>query len=221
VVAQPYQQATAIAPVATVGTIQVYISRNLTGAPPEEIASEAIRRTYSLYDVRGSAPEVVYLRRVTASELPRLGLGIRPNFYGEEPPLMFVLVRGDFDMASSRTRAPAPVGNSSISQAHYVAFVYNLRTGNPIMVIPDSDGARFGAILNNPDLPGIIPTDDIEAPTPSAGAGPTYTPPPAGTPLRSLYPVPSTMQPIPASTSPASPQATVSPGPGSSPGTGR
>ncbi len=68
----------------------------LTNASEEEVRRHALAKVQQDFVVRGGAPRVVLTRRVTRDDLPALDLPRIPRATIEEPPLMLVIIKGDF-----------------------------------------------------------------------------------------------------------------------------
>ncbi len=68
----------------------------LTNASEEEVGQHALAQVQEDFVVRGGAPRVLLARRVTRDDLPALDLPHIPKVVIEEPPLMLVIIKGDF-----------------------------------------------------------------------------------------------------------------------------
>ncbi len=68
----------------------------LTNASAEEVGQHALAQVRQDFVVRGGAPRVLLARRVTRDDLPALDLPHIPKVVIEEPPLMLVIIKGDF-----------------------------------------------------------------------------------------------------------------------------
>lgn len=126
-----------------------YGARNLVGASPEQVGQFAVDYFVSANQVRSGTPQVLDTRPIKGDELPELDLGC-PLESGviEEPPLMLVVLRGDFDLnfAGSMTRN-SPSGSS------YVAAIFDVWSAQPTFITSSQDGTGFSKVLNNPALP--------------------------------------------------------------------
>lgn len=129
----------------------------LTDAPTEEIKQAVLRYTHNRFQVLSDQVTILLVRPVKAAELSALGLPDMAFPPEQEPPLMLVVIKGDFDV-QNLSRAgfisePFLVG--------YIAYVLDLRAGGPIITSVSRDGSRFKKLLNDPSLPDpVVPTID-------------------------------------------------------------
>ncbi|HEX2172234.1 MAG TPA: hypothetical protein VHL09_07295 [Dehalococcoidia bacterium] len=83
--------------------------------------------------------------------------------------MMLVIMKGDFD----RSAAPGSRGlDLSAMKVQYMAYVFELDDGRPIMQLYSPDGRLFKRALNDPSLPdhpvtpiGRMPTLESQGPT--------------------------------------------------------
>ncbi|MBW4575999.1 MAG: hypothetical protein KME08_12025 [Aphanothece sp. CMT-3BRIN-NPC111] len=125
--------------------------RPLINASAEEVGQSAIDYTRDQFTILSGTPEVVLTRRMTAAEFSVTGLG-QMGFGGGEPPIMLVVVKGDFDV-SNFGRFRAFDSSSSPTQVKYIGYVFDLRAGMPCLTATGLTGEYFRRALNDPSLP--------------------------------------------------------------------
>lgn len=153
-----------------------FTPRPLVGASLDEVGQAARAYTCNHYRIMGDTPRVRLVRPITAAQLPSLGLS-EVYFAAEEPPLMLVILRGDFDLRGARgTERLDP--SAWHWQVKYLAYVFDLRAGIPASIQTSPEGGAFRIALNDPNLP-----DDLPKRPPSS--------PPASSPVQTLIPLPS------------------------------
>jgi hypothetical protein len=136
---------------------QTYQPRSLVGASSKDVAQQAINYTCAFFYVYGST-EVRQVRTVTDADLPSFGLP-EIGFSGEEPPLMLVILQGDFDvrnMPGTRNIDPAKWH----ARVEYIAYVFDLRDGGPTLIKPSWRGSELQKLLNDPTLPQDSPKSE-------------------------------------------------------------
>jgi hypothetical protein len=124
----------------------------------EEIRQAALATVRSEFVIRSGTPRVLLVRSVTQSDLPALGLG-RVDFASvEKPPLMLVIIKGDFGSCN----CPSIISDEARSKmrARYVGYLFDLWDGGAFWMLASSDGGAFRIALNDPSLP-IVPTIPI------------------------------------------------------------
>ncbi|OKH26417.1 hypothetical protein [Chroogloeocystis siderophila] len=135
----------------------LFQARSLTNASPQEVQQAAINYTLansSEFTVRSGAIKTVFTRPITFAEFPSIGLG-EVNFIGEEPPMMLVVVKGDFDTTDfvpSFSNESQPTLKERI-KAKYIAYVFDLRAGRPTLTTTALTGGYFRKVLNDSSLP--------------------------------------------------------------------
>ncbi len=100
--------------------------------------------------ILSEAPTVAFTRSITKAEVPSTSLG-KINFIGGEPPLMLVVVKGNFDVSS-----PATARFSDLkprTQAKYIVYIFDLRAGIPCLTSTGATGEYFRRVLNDASLP--------------------------------------------------------------------
>lgn len=124
------------------------MARSLVNASPEEVASIVL--STGAFPSRGTRGQVVLARRVTLKDLDEMGLS-RPNISSiETPPLMLVILKGNFDI-SNKSGLLMPGTHSS---ATYIGYIIDLWAGQACAVMASPDGRNFGKALNDPALMG-------------------------------------------------------------------
>jgi hypothetical protein len=147
----------------------------LTGKSADDIAKYALAFTASNVRIVSGAPTAPLVRTVTGSELPSLGLA-HPFFRCGEPPLVFVLVRGDFDA----TGAGPGLTGSFRSRVDHIGYVFDVLNGRP--VVEAFGGLDLRGLLHDPSLPGR-PAQPTMAPRPGQVAGQPASAPPGSAPI--------------------------------------
>lgn len=115
---------------------------------PEEIGNDAIKWLQLMKDARSGTPQVLMTKPVRNEDLPVLGVACPVGFDTyEEPPLMLVILKGDFLPQSSLYYGLT---------ASHAALIYDMWAGKPIRTIWSDNGSRFGVALNDLSLPTPI-----------------------------------------------------------------
>ena len=148
----------------------------LIGASRQQLTQAALKYTNDNYPSITGTPTVILIRPITANQLPSLGFGEVSYAGTEEPPLMLVILKGDFDITSLFSGLqPRKVD----TRVKYIAYVYDLRAGLPMLTAPSTNGGKLRRALNDPSLPDDPTAEPGEAVTPGAPAVPM---PPQPTP---------------------------------------
>lgn len=143
-------------------------AHSLVAASLEEIRHVAQTYTCARFTILSGVPQIVAMRHVTASDLPTLGLSLI-GFAGDEPPLLLVILKGDFDISALRgglLRAGARQVNDHVE---YIAYVFDRRAGVPTLIQTSKHGGIFRTVLHDPTLPA-------DSPNQSTPAGPALPP---------------------------------------------
>lgn len=135
----------------------LFQARSLTDASQQEVQQAAINYTLansSEFTILGGTIKTVFTRPITAAQFSSIGFG-EVNFIGEEPPMMLVVVKGDFDTTDfvpsfSNDSQPTP---KERTKAKYIAYVFDLRAGRPTLTTTALTGEYFRKALNDPSLP--------------------------------------------------------------------
>ena len=148
--------------------------RPLVGASPEEVGQAAKDYTAGQFKVLSGTPTVLLARPVTKEDLPKLGLPEIGFSASEDPPLMLVALKGDFDVSSLQMS-----GGASPWKVGYIVYVFDLKAGMPTLTLVSPRGGTFRTLLNDPTLPEDTaqtpntaqntnqPTEDPNIPLPS------------------------------------------------------
>ncbi len=120
----------------------------LTSLSPEQVGQVAQDYTQAIGYLHSGESKVLLTRPVTRDDLPKLGLD-SINFAGQDPPLMLVILKGDFD-TSSIPRMTVP---STPRRVSYIAYVFDLWAGEPALTITSPNGGVLRKALNDPTLP--------------------------------------------------------------------
>jgi hypothetical protein len=140
--------------------------RGLVDLRPEEVGRIAQQYALERMQSKPSPSEIRLSRPVTQRELANLGIACLSIPTIEKPPLMLVILKGEFDMSDY----PGFAGKVNGLHSH-VALVYDLWAGRPAYVKVSRNGAHFRMALNDPSLPfteqgDVRPLDCPESGTP-------------------------------------------------------
>jgi hypothetical protein len=145
-------------------TLPTHVSSSLINVSADDVGFRALDYTRHTF-IALQEPRVVLARRVVAAELPSLGFESLA-FLTEEPPLMLVIVRGDFDI----TRGTLGTSKLDPTNWHWrvshIAYVYDLLAGMPILTLTSPRGSLFRRALNDPTLPEDTLPNGSPVPTP-------------------------------------------------------
>ena len=137
----------------------VYGTRDLKGATPAQVGQFAVQYALAQGAVRSGKPQVLLSRSVKRSDVSALGIACMGGSSTiEEPPLVLVIMKGDF-------RLKGGGGSSHALVAPYLAYVFDVWAAEPMLTSASTDGAKFRQALNDPSLPanpdGVLscPTD--------------------------------------------------------------
>ncbi|MDQ2806642.1 MAG: hypothetical protein M3Z04_06960, partial [Chloroflexota bacterium] len=184
-----------------------YDKSGLGNATPAQMAQYAVKQALETHDSVSGTPTVLLSRRVTRAEVGEIGLGCMGAAGTiEDPPLMLVVLKGDFLIMSPSLSVAPP------KQSHYVAYIFDLWAGIPTYVVSSADGKGFRKVLKDPSLPDYPAVESITCPTPQPYAktlhygdtAPGFTsPPPLPSDIQASMtaapkPVASPTMPIPA-----------------------
>lgn len=138
-----------------------YDKSGLGNATLDQMAQYAVKHARETHDSVSGPPTVLLSRRVTRQEVGEIGLGCMGAVGTiEEPPLMLVVLKGDFLILSPSLSVAPP------KHSHYVAYVFDLWAGIPTYVVSSADGKGFRKVLNDPRLPYYPAVESITCPTP-------------------------------------------------------
>jgi hypothetical protein len=134
-----------------------YGSRNLVGATTEQVAAFAKDYAKHQLQILGGDVQVLHTSFIKKEDLPALGFD-RISFASiEEPPLAFVVLKGDF-------AATITEGN----KFSYIGYVFDMWAASPTYIVSTSDITIFDKVLNKQTSiapvqrnPSIQPTPDL------------------------------------------------------------
>ncbi len=199
----------AVLPSAMAGGPPYLYPHNLVGRSPAEVSLAAQAEAERSYNAPISSTEVLVARSITPEDMPALGFYCHTFWTIETPPLMLIVLRGDFD--GSRY-----MDNSQGFGVHhrYLAYIYDIWAGLPTETFATQGGALH-KVLNDPsitgDYAGQFAAQDSIPPCPTEGPktlhyGQQVRGGLPGTPGPSI-PTPDVPTPLP-----SAPASTVSPG---------
>jgi hypothetical protein len=151
----------------------------LTNASEAQVGQVALDLVRQDFDIRSGTPQIVLTRSIVRDDLPKLNLPSIPRPTIEEPPLMLVIIKGDF----GSLHLPSIVTGQTDQVFKYIGYIFDLWAGAPTLTLADPDGGEFRTALNDPTLP-IAPTPiaplPVDSPAPLQHYGdvaPTVAPP--------------------------------------------
>ncbi len=162
-------QPTDVVPTEVAGAARIH---SLVGASPDEVGKVAINDVLEQNMVRSGTPQVILARHIDAAEVEGLGIGCYNSHVIETPPLMLVVVKGDFDVSNQPGMSMA--GPNPVLYVSYIAFVFDLWAGQPTLTMFSPDGRGLQKALNDPTLPSVTssgtPTPQpLICPSPNVG----------------------------------------------------
>ncbi len=185
-----------------------YGTRNLIGASPQEVGEFAQEYVSAQHHVRSGTPQILLTRSIKRADISALGLGcVGSSPTIEEPPLMLVILKGDFDFSNM---LGAQVAREANSGSGYVAYAFDLWAAEPMYQKFSRNGAYFRLALNDPTLSGTSLTAPIKCPTEEASPNTLHYGAVAATPSQPPLPSPALTPsepplPSPAATPPGHP----------------
>ncbi|MBD2495183.1 hypothetical protein [Nostoc sp. FACHB-280] len=129
--------------------LNIFQKRPLISASDQEIRQAAVNYTLAhscQFKIISGTPEAIFNRPIKAAEIPATGFGDF-DFKEEEPPMMLVVVKGNFDLSGSTF--PSHPRRST----KYTAYIFDLKAGTPIFAAVGLSGKYFRDALNDPTLP--------------------------------------------------------------------
>ncbi len=149
-------------------------AQEFTASSPDDFAQLTVAHVQATHMMDSGTPQVLVSRRVTAAELPCLGLDPVYVEYADEP-LVLVVLKGDFALTDR------PVGSVvTPSGFHYLTFVYVVRYHAWTSSIALADPLPLRALLGDAAVatPGGTPLPPLPPCTPGStrpGVQPTST----------------------------------------------
>lgn len=160
-----------------INRLTIFQKRPLTSASEQEVKQAAVNYTQahsSQFKILSGTPEAIFARPIKAAELPSTGLG-EINFMGEEPPLMLVVVKGDFDTTGFIPRRFQT--SNPPSSTKYIAYVFDLQAGTPTLTATGLTGEYFRNELKDSTIPSESKPVDPKQGMPEAVPGEKVEPP--------------------------------------------
>lgn len=153
--------------IATIGFVvrSVSSANAASSETPQQVGQNALDHVRQDFVIRSGTPQVLLTRSITREDLPRLSLPGIPRTTIEEPPLMLVIIKGDFGPSN----LPSPLTGSSDEQYKYIGYVFDLWTGTPTLIMASPLGGEFRTALNDPTLPIVatpVPAPPVASPAP-------------------------------------------------------
>ncbi len=123
---------------------------NLLGATSEQVGQFAVEFAQHRAAIYSGVPQVMLTRSITNDELGALGLDC--IYFGtiEKPPLMLVILKGDFGRVGYGTNTASP-------HFKYVVYVFDEWAANATSTIGVVNGGLLRIALNDPTLPNDTP----------------------------------------------------------------
>lgn len=189
-----------------------YDKAGLGNASPAQMSDYAIRFAINNHEAVQVTPTVLLARRVTRADVAALGLGcMGENATIEEPPLMLVVLKGNFSKWSPALQVSRPRID------HYLAYVFDQWAGLPTYRVSSPDGTGFRKALNDPRLQAYPQTESAKnsvCPTPQpvtktlhyGDIAPGFTtPPPLPADVQSALATQAVISPVPSVATPYMP----------------
>ena len=112
-----------------------------------QIALDHVRRDFA---IRSGTPQVALARSINREGLLALNVAAVPRTTIEDPPLMLVIIKGDFGASNLF----GLWGTSSSDESYkFVGYVFDLWSGGPTLILASASGGQFSTALNDPSLP--------------------------------------------------------------------
>jgi len=156
----------------TISGSQYAYKSNMLALSPQQVAQAAqSRATVHLYPPTTST-QVVYAQAITPEQMPNMGLPCRSYATIETPPLVLVVLKGDFNTSGLKGHRGSP------ERVQYLAYLYDIWAGVPTMTFTSSGGGTFRKLLNDPtiaeDYPNQFAEQDQQLPCPTKAPGYTH-----------------------------------------------
>lgn len=147
---------------------------SLFGASAEDVKEAALKYTQARFQVLSDNVTIPLVRPVTKKELPLIGLP-EIDFGGEDPPLMLVVLKGEFDVQGLRHT----LASGMPWHVMYIVYIFDLKAGSPTLIYVSPDGAGLGDLLNDPSLPEKGGAGANQTDKPEEGVASPISPAPA------------------------------------------
>ena len=122
---------------------------SLTGASQQQVGQFAVEYTQQEFRVLSGSPQIALTRSVKANELEGLGLDPVNLESIEEPPLMLVIVKGDFGLGTTT----ASTLDRDRWRFSYISYVFDVWSARSTSTVASAKGGVFRKVLNDPSLP--------------------------------------------------------------------
>ncbi len=140
--------------------LAIFQQRPLTSASEKEIRQAAVSYTLAhpcQYKILSGTPEAIFTRPIKVAEIHSTGFG-EFDFTGKEPPMMLIVVKGNFDISGSGSGFPGFQTPNPPRSTKYTAYIFDLQAGTPIFSATGLTGKYFRNALNDSTVP-----DDLES----------------------------------------------------------
>lgn len=168
---------------------------SLAGASQAEVGQYAIDYTGAEFHILSGSPQVVLVRPVKVSDFPSLGFRGTMRFANGEPPLVLAVLHGDFDVTNL---APGRDSTKWHSRVAYIAYIFDVNSGEAAMTASSWRGGDFRRLLGDPSLPADDPVVTAVSDSVAPHAVPYIPPTPRATiPARPYGSIAPTVVPPP------------------------
>ncbi|MBH8551006.1 hypothetical protein I8751_01090 [Nostocaceae cyanobacterium CENA357] len=140
--------------------LTIFQKRPLTSASEKEIRQAAVNYTLAKscqFKILSGIPEAIFARPIKVAEIPATGFG-EFDFGGKEPPMILVVVKGNFDISGSGSGFPGFQTSNPPRSTKYTAYIFDLQAGTPIFSATGLTGKYFRNALKDSTIP-----DDLES----------------------------------------------------------
>ena len=137
----------------------------LTNASEAQVGQVALNLVRQDFDIRSGTPQIVLTRSIVRDNLPKLNLPSIPRTTIEEPPLMLVVIKGDF----GSSHLPSIVTGQTDQVFKYIGYIFDLWAGAPTLTMADPDGGEFRTVLGDLTLPTVttpLSPQPVKSPAP-------------------------------------------------------
>ena len=152
----------------TISGSQYAYKSNMLGLSPQQVA-QAAQSHATVHLHSPTSTQVVYAQVITPEQMPNMGLPCRSYATIETPPLVLVVLKGDFNTSGLKGHRGSP------ERVQYLAYLYDIWAGVPTMTFTSSGGGTFRKLLNDPtiaeDYPNQFAEQDQQLPCPTKAPG--------------------------------------------------
>lgn len=149
----------------------------LLGTPLTDMGKYAIGYTRFQLRVLSGEPQVLLVRNGTRQEFSAVGLNLAHSI-NQEPPMVLVVLRGDFDISNNYHTIQKPVldPDKAGTYVHYLAYIFDMYNGWPVLIDGSGTGYPLKKVLDDPSLPDgpdlTLANSGFPPGWPTAAAGP-------------------------------------------------